>query len=255
MTTFDLSHEAREQQLGDFTGISPNLKVTLISPSSDLPIVFTQPLKLPMRLIRMNTHTPLISSRVSNRCFEQHATKRAFATALLLSLTLGLVACSPAETTAGSSDQNTAETGEVATEAVEEGTAKTQAAAKIYVEDGVAIGGADPVAYFSSANEGEFVEGRAEYSYKWRGATWQFVSAENRDAFATDPEQYAPQYGGHCAWAVAQDAIAAIDPSAWKVVDGKLYLNLNQKIQTRWEKDVPGNIAKADTNWPKLAAQ
>ncbi len=252
MTTFDLSHEAQAQQIGDFTGISSNLKDALISPSSVLPIVFTQPLKLPKRPMRMNTHKQLISFQLSM--------KPPFSTALLagaVSLALGLAACGPSETATSSGDLSAdlslAETEEVvANEAASEAS---QAAAKIYVEDGVAIGGADPVAYFSAADEGDFVAGSAEYAYEWQGATWQFANAENRDAFAANPEQYAPQYGGHCAWAAAQDAIAAIDPSAWKVVDGKLYLNLNKKIQARWEKDVPGNIAKADTNWPELATQ
>ena len=198
----------------------------------------------------MNTHKQLISLRLPKRS--------SFSTALLagaVSLALGLTACGPNET-AASGDSSSPIGAEVDTEevAAKETGEETQAA-KIYVEDGVAIGGADPVAYFSAADEGDFVAGSAEYAYEWKGATWQFASAENRDAFAADPEQYAPQYGGHCAWAAAQDAIAAIDPSAWKVVDGKLYLNLNKKIQARWEEDVSSNIAKADTNWPELAAQ
>ncbi len=176
-----------------------------------------------------------------------------------LGLALALGACAPSETTSSSISENTDETvaENVAKSTSVEGAAATeaQAATKIYAEDGIAIGGADPVAYFSSASEGDFVAGSADYTYDWNGATWQFASAQNRDAFAANPEQYAPQYGGHCAWAVAQNAIAAIDPRAWAVVDGKLYLNLNKKIQTRWQKDIPGNIAKADTNWPTLSVQ
>lgn len=123
--------------------------------------------------------------------------------------------------------------------------ASTQLA--IYVEDGVAIKGADPVAYFE---QGKFVQGVSEFSYNWEGATWQFSSAGNRDLFISHPEQYAPQYGGFCAWAVSQGSTAPIDPTAWKIVDGKLYLNYNDKVQSRWQKDIPGNIAKADQNWP-----
>ena len=66
------------------------------------------------------------------------------------------------------------------------------------------------------------------------------------------PENYAPQYGGWCAYAVAKDSKAAVDPTAWKIVDGKLYLNYNKDIQKRWAQDISGNIAKADANWPRV---
>jgi len=122
----------------------------------------------------------------------------------------------------------------------------------VYVEDEVAIAGADPVAYFT---DGAYVPGSAEFAHEWSGATWHFASAENRDEFASNPTQYAPQYGGFCAWAVSQGYTAAVDPEAWKIVDGKLYLNYDQSIQARWEKDIPGNIAKADSNWPSVAEQ
>ncbi|MEO0756665.1 MAG: YHS domain-containing (seleno)protein [Cyanobacteria bacterium J06648_16] len=121
----------------------------------------------------------------------------------------------------------------------------------VFAEDGIAIRGADPVAYFT---EGEYVPGAAEFTHDWQGATWQFASAENRDAFAADPEAYAPEYGGFCAWAVSQGQTASIEPTAWKIVDGKLYLNYSDGIQKRWAKDIPGNIAKADENWPGVLA-
>ena len=119
----------------------------------------------------------------------------------------------------------------------------------VFSEDGIAIRGADPVAYFT---EGDYVPGSADYTYEWRGVTWQFASPEHRDLFASNPEQYAPQYAGFCAWAVSQGYVAPIDPTAWKIVDGKLYLNFNANIQRRWERDIPGNIAKADQNWPSV---
>lgn len=119
----------------------------------------------------------------------------------------------------------------------------------VYAEEGVAIQGYDPVAYFEV---GQPVAGDRQFEYEWQGATWRFSSAENRDLFASDPEQYAPQYGGYCAWAVSQGYIAPIDPAAWAVVDGKLYLNYDQSVQARWQRDVPGNIAKADANWPQV---
>ena len=115
---------------------------------------------------------------------------------------------------------------------------------------GVAIDGYDPVAYFT---DGKPVEGDADITLDWNGATWRFASAEHRDLFATEPEQYAPQFGGYCAWAVAQGKTAGIEPEAWTLVDGRLYLNYSKKIQKRWEEDVPGNIEKAEGNWPGLA--
>ena len=116
----------------------------------------------------------------------------------------------------------------------------------VFAEDGIAIRGTDPVAYFK---ESKAVQGSSEFEYEWMGVKWQFSSAENRDLFASNPEEYAPQYGGYCAWAVSQGYTASIDPQAWKIVDGKLYLNYSQDVQKRWSKDIPGNIAKADANW------
>ena len=132
------------------------------------------------------------------------------------------------------------------------GAVKTSAAdtqlTQYFVDDsGLAIRGTDPVAYFT---EGGPVAGSSEFAYTWNNATWQFASAENRDLFAANPEQYAPQYGGFCAWAVSQGYTAPIDPNAWSIVDNKLYLNYDKGVQRRWERDIPGNISKADTNWP-----
>lgn len=128
-------------------------------------------------------------------------------------------------------------------------SASTPAAAEptYFQKDGIAISGADPVAYFT---ESAYVPGSNEFTHSWQGVTWQFSNAANRDTFAANPEAYAPQYGGFCAYAVSQGVTAPIDPESWKVVDGKLYLNLNKKIQKRWEKDIPGYIASADQNWP-----
>ncbi|UEM02859.1 YHS domain-containing protein [Skermanella rosea] len=113
----------------------------------------------------------------------------------------------------------------------------------------VAVGGYDPVAYFT---QGRPVEGSKEFSTRWMDAEWRFASAANRDLFIAAPEKYAPQYGGYCAWAIAQNKTASGDPKLWKVVDGKLYLNYDQDVQQRWEKDIPGFIASADRNWPAV---
>ena len=116
----------------------------------------------------------------------------------------------------------------------------------------VAVKGYDPVAYFEAS---EPVEGDSRHEYQWNGATWRFASEANRELFASDPQKYAPQYGGYCAWAVAQGKTAPIDPQAWRIVDGKLYLNYNQDIQKKWVQDIPGNIEKADANWPAVLEQ
>ncbi len=113
----------------------------------------------------------------------------------------------------------------------------------------LALDGYDAVAYFT---ENKPVKGDAAHSLTHDGVEWHFASAANRDAFAAEPAKYAPQYGGHCAWATAQNKVAPGDPNVWKIVDGKLYLNYNANVQTRWNKDIPGFITKADANWPGL---
>lgn len=112
---------------------------------------------------------------------------------------------------------------------------------------GDAIKGYDPVAYFT---EGKPVEGSGDFSAEWKGATWKFASAANRDAFLAEPEKYAPQYGGYCAYAVSQGYTAKIEPEAWKIVDGKLYLNYSLDVQKRWVAKQAEYIAAADQNWP-----
>jgi len=120
---------------------------------------------------------------------------------------------------------------------------------KIYTSWGVAIDGADPVAYFT---DGKSVEGKREFSAEWNGATWRFASAEHRALFLADPERYAPQYGGYCAWAVSQGYTASTEPENWRIVDGKLYLNYSRSVQKDWEQDIPANITKGDANWPTI---
>jgi YHS domain-containing protein len=114
---------------------------------------------------------------------------------------------------------------------------------------GLAVSGYDPVAYFS---EGRPVPGSSEHSLEWMDATWRFASAENLARFRADPAKYAPQYGGYCAWAVAQGYTASADPEAWRIVEGRLYLNYDRDVQQKWEADIPGFIARADRSWPAL---
>ena len=114
---------------------------------------------------------------------------------------------------------------------------------------GLAIKGYDPVGYFT---ERKAVKGSQEFETEHAGAKWRFVSQENLKLFTADPEAYAPQFGDYCAWAVSQGYTANIDPEAWKIVDGKLYLNYNKPVQEKWEKDAENLIKKANQNWPEL---
>jgi YHS domain-containing protein len=118
--------------------------------------------------------------------------------------------------------------------------------------DGAAIKGYDPVAYFT---QGKPVPGSEQFTVRHKGATFRFASAANRDAFAAAPDRYAPQYGGFCAYGTSRGYKADIDPAAYTVVDGKLYLNYSKSVQVTWNQDRPGYIAKADGNWPSVAPQ
>ena len=162
--------------------------------------------------------------------------KRSILFSLVLASTMMLASCATSSPTAD------------APASTEQAIAPSYA---VFAEDGIAIRGADPVAYFTG---GEYTPGSDEFTHDWEGATWQFASAENRDLFAANPEEYAPQYGGFCAYAVSQGNTAPIEPTAWEIVDGKLYLNFNDKIQERWAQDIPGYIAQADQNWPGVLA-
>lgn len=113
----------------------------------------------------------------------------------------------------------------------------------------LAIEGYDAVAYFT---EQRAVEGSADYTVNWKDANWRYSSAANLAAFKADPERYAPQYGGYCAWAVSQNDTANIDPEQFTVHNGKLYLNYNQKISRRWQANKETYIIDADGYWPKL---
>src|SRR3982751_3290085 len=96
-----------------------------------------------------------------------------------------------------------------------------------------AIHGYDPVSYFK---EGKAVKGDMKYSYSWNSATWYFSNSENLDAFKAKPEMYAPQFGGYCAYGMANGHKAPTDPQAWTIIDNKLYLNYNKDVQQTWKK-------------------
>lgn len=115
--------------------------------------------------------------------------------------------------------------------------------------DGLALEGHDPVAYFT---ENMPVKGSAEFSATHDGATYQFASAENKALFEAEPARYAPQYGGFCAFGLSYGSRAPVEIDKFSIVDGKLYLNFNGDIQSRWQQDVPGYIEKANANWSKI---
>ena len=104
----------------------------------------------------------------------------------------------------------------------------------------------DATWYFAGAKH------RDLFSYRWRDATWYFAGAKHRDLFTADPERYAPAYGGYCAYGMAQGAKIDIDPNAWRIVDGTLYLNVNERVQRTWARDIPGYIARAKRHWQRL---
>lgn len=116
----------------------------------------------------------------------------------------------------------------------------------------VAVGGYDPVAYFT---EGQPMRGTTAHRITHDGYEYRFASAANLAAFRASPARYLPQYGGYCAWAVSQGYTAAGNPQNWRIVDGKLYLNYNDEVQTRWEANIPGFIRSADANWPDVLSR
>ena len=113
-------------------------------------------------------------------------------------------------------------------------------------DNDVAIKGYDPVSYFTAAAA---QEGSDQFTATYKNAIYKFTTAVNRDTFRAAPEQYAPQYGGFCAFGTAMGKKFDTDPNAWKVVDNKLYLNLSKDVQQKWLADVPGFIEEANTAW------
>lgn len=118
---------------------------------------------------------------------------------------------------------------------------------------GVAIMGYDPVAYFT---EGRAMKGSEEFSYDWLGTPWQFASSKDRELFIGDPTKYAPQYGGYCVGEVASNgATINIDPEAWAIIDGKLYLSYSKEFMDKFKAHPSDLLAKAEANWPAVETQ
>lgn len=114
---------------------------------------------------------------------------------------------------------------------------------------GIAIKGYDPVAYFM---QHKAVEGNKQFSTEWSGSQWKFISQANLDSFKLAPEKYAPQFGGYCAMGVSENHKAPTDPTAWTIVNDKLYLNYNAFVKEMWLKDTINRINTANTNWSSL---
>lgn len=116
-------------------------------------------------------------------------------------------------------------------------------------EQGIALHGYDPVAYFTV---GKPTKGSARHTATFDGATYHFSSAANKARFQANPAAYAPQFGGFCAMGVALEKKLDGDPNVWKIVGDKLYLNVNPDVAVAWSRDIPGNIDKAQDNWPSI---
>ncbi len=112
----------------------------------------------------------------------------------------------------------------------------------------VAVGGYDAISFFA----GNPQEGKAEFFTTYQGAEWYFQTEANRDLFLANPTAFAPQYGGYCAWAIAEGKLAKGSPKHWYVEDGKLYLNFNKRIRDRWLADKESFIKEADSRWPAI---
>jgi len=115
---------------------------------------------------------------------------------------------------------------------------------------GLAIQGYDPVAYFT---DGKPVPGSPKITLRHEKATFRFASAAHRDSFKANPQRFAPAYGGFCAYGMSQGYKAKIEPEAFTIVDGRLFLNYNLQVREMWSKDIAGYIEKAEKNWPTVA--
>ena len=120
---------------------------------------------------------------------------------------------------------------------------------EIFQKNNLAIAGYDVVAFHT---EGRATMGNKMFSYHWKDADWLFASESNLEKFRVQPEKYAPQYGGYCAYGTADGHKAPTEPDTWTIDNNKLYFNYNKKVQTNWNKDRPAFIEKANTNWPAI---
>ena len=123
---------------------------------------------------------------------------------------------------------------------------------RLFAPGGVALGGYDPVAYFTG---GQAIAGSQDHMLKWHGAIWLFASAENMEAFEMDPASYVPQYGGYCAYGVGEGVAASPDPQVFVVENGRLYLYSSPHSRSEMQSDFPGYVARADRGWQAIAGK
>jgi hypothetical protein len=130
-------------------------------------------------------------------------------------------------------------------------TLRGQTPGSINAANGVAVQGYDVVAYHLQQ---QAIKGSPAFTHPWRGVTWQFSSAVNRDRFAEAPHSFVPEFGGFCAYGVSRGYAVDVDPQAFAVVDGRLYLNYSKRVQRTWNQDRAGYIGKARQQWPTVSA-
>jgi YHS domain-containing protein len=128
-------------------------------------------------------------------------------------------------------------------------TLSTAAFARDYAHSRLGLGGYDPVAYFT---DGKPMKGSGFHEAIYQGVTYVFASEDHKKQFMVNPERYLPAYGGYCAYGVAVGKKFVADPEVWKIVEGKLYLNLDGNIQQKWQKDISGYVKKADAIWSEI---
>ena len=125
----------------------------------------------------------------------------------------------------------------------------TSVSARDYAHSTPGLSGYDPVAYFM---DGKPMKGSGFHTAVYEGVTYAFASEDHQKHFQADPGKFLPAYGGYCAYGVAVGKKFVADPEVWKIVRGRLYLNLDRSIQSKWDKDIAGYITQADANWTRI---
>ena len=119
----------------------------------------------------------------------------------------------------------------------------------VFETNGIAVNGYDVVAFFTDSKP---VKGTKDYAYEWNGVSWLFSTKQHLNQFSKNPEKYAPQFGGYCAYGMSEGHKAPTQVDTWTIIDGKLYFNYNSDVKELWKKDTAEKIKKAEENWPAL---
>lgn len=115
-------------------------------------------------------------------------------------------------------------------------------------KNGVTLQGYDAVAYFM---QNKAVPGNSANEARYNGATYWFSTEENASLFKDHPDMFAPQYGSFCGYAMSLGKLRPVDPTIFQVVNGRLILQHTREAYELFNKDLQGNTAKADKNWPE----